>query len=446
LDLIVTTTSLDPRWRVLDAAREAVAARAAADVDLLVAAAEWAVLHPATGASDYAGFGEDVLFGEALSPLAGQGAPLVAEFAPAELAAVLGWSTETVKELMADALELSYRLPRVWRLVLEQRIAVPLARYVAEQTHDLDRHAARTVDKMLGCDPSRLTRRTARRIVDVQRLYADPDRAAADEQAALKARKVELRPGATPATTEVAMSLDTADAAAFDQTVAELAESLRSLGDGEDLDVRRARAVGVLADPQAALDLLTRPAGAPQPRPARSGAATLFIHLDLATLADLAVHGVSGAVHDERYGVATTDLIATWLTSWLGPGVKLVVKPVLDLNDPDALTPLDRHDPTAAMADLVRLRDPVCVFPGCQRPSRRCDLDHIAAYHPPDHGGPPGQTHPDNLAPLCRHHHRVKTHRRWTYRRLPDNSYQWTTPTGRTLHTPPPRPRPHPPA
>ncbi len=45
--------------------------------------------------------------------MAGEGAPLVAEFAPAELAAVLGWSTETVKELMGDALELRCRLPRV---------------------------------------------------------------------------------------------------------------------------------------------------------------------------------------------------------------------------------------------------------------------------------------------------------------------------------------------
>ena len=95
-------------------------------------------MHPATAVTDYAGFGEDLLFGEALTPLAGQGAPLVAEFAPAELAAVLGWSTETVKELMGDALELRYRLPRVWRLVLALELPVPLARYLAEQTHDLD--------------------------------------------------------------------------------------------------------------------------------------------------------------------------------------------------------------------------------------------------------------------------------------------------------------------
>ena len=54
----MTTTPLDPRSRVLDAAKAAVAARMRADVDLLVAAAQWAVQHPATEATDYAGFGQ----------------------------------------------------------------------------------------------------------------------------------------------------------------------------------------------------------------------------------------------------------------------------------------------------------------------------------------------------------------------------------------------------
>ena len=263
----MTTTPLDPRSRVLDAATGAVAARAAADVALLVAAAEWALLHPATEATGYAGFGEDLLFGEALLPLAGEGAPLVAEFAPAELAAVLGWSTLTVQQLMADALEAKTRLPRVWDLVLSGRIPVRIARYIAEQTHDLDVESAREADRMLAVDPEHLTRRVAKRLVDEIRLYHDPDRAAADEQQALAARKVELRPGTTPATSEVVMCLDTADAEAFDRTVSEVAEALKRLGDGDQVDVRRARAVGVLADPQAALDLLATGRAAPHRSP-----------------------------------------------------------------------------------------------------------------------------------------------------------------------------------
>ena len=33
-----------------------------------------------------------------------------------------------------------------------------------------------------------------------------------------------------------------------------------------------------------------------------------------------------------------------------------------------------------------------------------------------------------NLAPLCRRHHRAKTHGRWRYQRLVDGSYAWTSP------------------
>jgi hypothetical protein len=57
-------------------------------------------------------------------------------------------------------------------------------------------------------------------------------------------------------------------------------------------------------------------------------------------------------------------------------------------------------------------------------------LDHIEPFVSPDDGGPPGQTNPANLAPLCRRHHRAKTHSRWTYTRDSDGSYHWTSPTG----------------
>jgi hypothetical protein len=100
----------------------------------------------------------------------------------------------------------------------------------------------------------------------------------------------------------------------------------------------------------------------------------------------------------------------------------------------DRADAVDEHDPPAWMKELVRLRDPVCVFPHCQRSSRGCDLDHLDPYH--EHG-PPGQTRPDNLAPLCRRHHNAKTSGRWSYRRRPDGSYQWTGPGGtiyRTAH------------
>ncbi len=62
-------------------------------------------------------WGQRDLHGESVCPLAGVGAPWVAEFAPAELGAALGIGVEAAKQLLGDALELAHRLPRLWALV-----------------------------------------------------------------------------------------------------------------------------------------------------------------------------------------------------------------------------------------------------------------------------------------------------------------------------------------
>ena len=148
----MTTTPLDPRPRILEAAQDAVVARMRADVALLRPRPSGRCYTPRPRRPTTPGSGRTPLFGEVLVPLAGEGAPLVAEFAPAELAAVLGWSTESVKQLMGDALELVHRLPRLWNHVTELRMPVALARFAAEQTRDLDRHAAHDADLMLACN------------------------------------------------------------------------------------------------------------------------------------------------------------------------------------------------------------------------------------------------------------------------------------------------------
>ena len=56
-------------------------------------------------------------YGEAGMPVAGEGAPLVAEFSVTEFAAALGMSTDAGKRYVGHALELRYRLPRVWKRV-----------------------------------------------------------------------------------------------------------------------------------------------------------------------------------------------------------------------------------------------------------------------------------------------------------------------------------------
>ncbi len=247
---------------VLDRAVDALEARRIADVELLVAVAEWAEANRAgpgvEGGVEAAGWRDpEDLFGEGFLPLAGEGAPLVAEFAPVALGAALGWTAAGAQLLMGDALELKWRLPRLWSLVLELKAPVHLVRDIARQTRTLPPDAARWADRWVSADPAHLDRVRAADLVREARLYHEPDLAVAEEECALAARKVELRPGTTPATTDVAMTLDTPDALAFDRAVAQTAETLRVLGDDDALEIRRAKAVGVLADPQRALDLLT---------------------------------------------------------------------------------------------------------------------------------------------------------------------------------------------
>ena len=77
------------------------------------------------------------------------------------------------------------------------------------------------------------------------------------------------------------------------------------------------------------------------------------------------------------------------------------------------------------------VRDGTCVFPWCGRNARHCDLDHVIPYNHdhPEQGGP---TATDNLAPLCRRHHRLKTRGRWRYEMTEPGVFIWTSPLGNT--------------
>ena len=123
------------------------------------------------------------------------------------------------------------------------------------------------------------------------------------------------------------MTLDTPDALLFDQTVTRIAGDLKELGDTEALEVRRARAVGILADPQHALDLLSgRETAAPS---SRGGAANLYVHLtpDWPQIS----MSSTGAASIERLGAVTTQLLTDWLTRFAAAGTKITLRPVLDL-------------------------------------------------------------------------------------------------------------------
>lgn len=69
----------------------------------------------------------------------------------------------------------------------------------------------------------------------------------------------------------------------------------------------------------------------------------------------------------------------------------------------------------------------MCRAPGCIRPARYADVDHVRPW---ESGG---TTAADNLAALCRTHHVLKTHGSWSYAIDASGAAVWQTPGGFSL-------------
>ena len=139
--------------------------------------------------------------------------------------------------------------------------------------------------------------------------------------------------------------------------------------------------------------------------------------------------GLNLARLDNHRQLLTADAVREWCGV---PGTQVIVKPVIDLADTVAVDSYEVPDRIAARVKLTRT---TCSFPHCRRPAESADLDHTVEYVPPDRGGPPGQTSTENLAPLCRHDHRAKTHpspagKPWRVRGLSPGHWLWTSPHG----------------
>jgi hypothetical protein len=407
--------------------------------------------------------------------LAGQGAFRIAEFAVAELAAALGLSEPAARAYVGQALELRDRLPRCWDRVLTGDLPAWKARQVADQTIPLSGDAADWVDTHLAGHAHRLSLTRILRAVDAAVLRFYPEEAARRSQAAAEKRGVWLEERLDGTTTLTAVT-DTPDAVAFDTALNTVAATLGRLGDPDPHPVRRARAVGVLADPQHTLTLLSEPEPEPrsgppvergpgQPeaaaggqRPATAadraagsttgpaggptGGPVLHVHLHTDALTGT-VQADGGTPVARVTGTPTPGprpvaAVERWITG-LRPGAVITVTPVVDLT---AHVAVDAYEAPRRLVDQLEHRDLTCRFPWCPR-TGRLDHDHIQPYQfqylddpgggrpPPGPPGQPGQTSTSNLARLCRFHHRLKTHGGWTYHRTHDTVLTWTSPLGR---------------
>ena len=382
--------------------------------------------------------------------LAGEGSPVIDEFCIPELAALLGQTTDAVAAYLTEVVELAHRLPRLWDRVMAGEVAGWRARLIARATLPLTREAAAFVDAETHWCAGRLTPADLDRLLDTARIRYMPDLAHQVEQTSLDKRHVTIDTDQVgfDGTLHIEADVEIPDALAFAQAIAAGAEELRALGSTDTLDGRRATALGNLGRHQLALDLdTTDPDSTDQRRSSARTHVVLHVHLSADAITGPCGPGQALTAWVEETGRRT--LTAEQVRAWCArPDATITVKPVIDLH---TRLVTDGYRPTTRQREHIALRDSVCAFPWCSRPARRADADHVIPF---DHdaeaeGRPqPGPTATDNLAALCRRHHRLKTFGRWRVEMPQPGVLIWTSPHGhryRRDHTgtrPLPDPRP----
>jgi hypothetical protein len=123
-----------------------------------------------------------------------------------------------------------------------------------------------------------------------------------------------------------------------------------------------------------------------------------------------------------------------WILHTPGEGPDLIITLESLTTDPcDHRHQASGHDPGVKLKHLIQVRHATCTSPVCRRPAAQCDVEHNTPYE----AG--GRTCRCNTGPKCRHDHRLKQHPKWKVDQLPDGTFRWTTPSGRTYTTEPTR-------
>ena len=385
---------LDTPAGVLERARELRATADRAEADLLALAADWAVMHSVETVPEV-----DDLFGERELSVAGPGAPEVAEFCVAEFALVIGKSTDAGRAYLGEAVEIRYRLPDLQARLDSGDLPAWRARRIAQSTISLPQEGAAFVDRQVAPVAHRIGAVVLDRLIEEARVRFDPEEAEARAVEAAEARGVRvcLDQAGFDGVVNVNAGVDLPDAVDLEQALQAGAAQLAEQGSTDSLDVRRAKVLGLLARGQ--------------------------LHLPESRRISLHVHASADPSSplvrvEETKSFVLIDRLAEWCTN---PATQLDVRPVIDLTEH---VHVESYEVPDRLAERVRLRDVTCVYPFCTRPARRCDCDHVV---PDSQGGP---TCTCNIAPLCRGHHRLKTHSAWTYTVLEPGTYLWSSPHG----------------
>jgi hypothetical protein len=438
-----------------------------AETRRLQIAAHWADLHPGDAVV------QNRLPGtEHPVQLGGDGTPTVGDFAPAELGCVLRISDGSASRLIGDALDLRHRLPKIWAAAQAGQVPAYQARRIAAATRHLSFAQAEHVDGQLAPSLGAVSWGRLQTLLEAALYQADPVGAAQQAAAAARERFVRLGRASEHGLKLIIARAAAGDAIWFKATIDRLADILARQGDTDPVEVRRSKAIGILAQPAHALQLLCQHQsdewdGAAEPsdpaleadedqvevqqstdldttevastvEPATTAEpahrslqitsppfdpdrarprAVVYVHLSQEALS-----AGTGVARVEDVG----PVLLGRLRHLLGERCSINLKPVIDL--PAGHIPVDCYEIPVRLREQLQLRYPADVFPYAAGVSRRMELDHTIPYRSPDRGGPPGQTRIGNLGPHVRRNHRHKTHGGWQVRQPEPGTWLWRSP------------------
>jgi len=343
------------------------------------------------------------------------------EYATEEVACVLRLANSTAAQQLETAQLLAARHPATLGLLAGGEISYQQAKAMADQCAVLTAEVAGQVEAALVARMPTQAAGQTRAAVRQQIHRADPDGAEARHQDRVRERELLSYPREDGMALFGAV-LPAQQAAVMEQTVEQRAATYGD--DGRTLEQKRVDAL---------YDLVVNQPGASGSTGARGGAAAV---VQVTVPFDILLGADEGPAELKGYGPITAGQAreiafapgTVWRRLLTRPGTGLLVKA-----DPTT------YRPTADTARQIIARDQYCAFPTCRMPAHRCDLDHVQPF---DHDHPErgGQTVPDNLQPLCRRHHRLKTHHPgWRVTRDPHTgTTTWMAPTGHTYTNTPP--------
>jgi hypothetical protein len=328
--------------------------------------------------------------------------------AESEIRAALSLTRRATETELVFALELHQRLPRLAAKLSSGQIDVRKAKIMELYTMHLTGASANAVVDEIYDEASTLT--TGQLTARLRKLCIDTTPEESNElyNDAVANRRIWVSPTEAGTANFFGYDLPPDRVTAISNRIHEIAKSMRGDNEVRSMDQLRADVM---------LDILEGTTNV------HGDGAVVDIRVDLDTLADLSENsgdlaGYGPVIADIARQVAEVQHKAEW---------RVVV------TDPDSGEPvhvgITKRRPSVSQRRLLEARDTTCIFPGCRMPAASSDIDHRIPF------AEGGHTETCCLAPLCRHDHCIRHANGWSYERLEEGGYRWTSKLGHTYIT-----------